>query len=232
MFTNECFIYLLLSLCISFTDSKKQKIEAPSGARDIRGFLNSPSAGPSSKAITSSGNLSTSQPKLPTNNPSKGKAWKGFSGKNVSPAKEKTISGYFKTSTTSDKGKTVTGFAGTVKNKGSSTITVTSPSSGSAGPTEPNDARPTQGGIVSKPLTSFIPFTGQGRLLGGGPPKGNTPWASIVQPSSIKKESTKVEIVSLDDDDSPKDEKKVPCPICQSLIDIKQINTHLDSCLS
>ena len=75
-------------MCVFFADSKKQKIETPSGARDIRGFLNSPSAGPSSKTITSSGNLSTSQPKLPTNNPSKGKVWTGFSGKNVSLAGE------------------------------------------------------------------------------------------------------------------------------------------------
>jgi hypothetical protein len=222
---------------VYFSDPKKQKIEIPSGARDIRGFLNSPTAGPSNKAATATGNLSTSQPKLPTNNPVKGKAWTGFSGKNVSPPKGKAISGYFTTSTTSGKGKTVTGFAGSVKNKGSSTITVTSPSSGSTETSEPNDARPTQGGIVSKPpsMTSFIPFTGQGRLLGGGSPKVNTPWASVANPStsSIKKETPKVvEIVSLDADDSPEDEKKVPCPICQSLIGLSQINAHLDSCLS
>jgi hypothetical protein len=81
-------------------------------------------------------------------------------------------------------------------------------------------------------MTSFIPFTGQGRLLGGGPPKVNTPWANP-STSSIKKETPKVvEIVSLDADDSPEDEKKVPCPICQSLISLSQINAHLDSCLS
>lgn len=214
-------------------------MEIPSGARDIRGFLASPTAGPStSKALVTSGNVASPQSKPQTNNTIKGKSLTGFPGKNASPAKGKTISGYFGTSGNPSKGKTATGSVGMVKNKGSSTVTITSPSTGLAKTVKPEDARPTQEGIVSKPtsLASFIPFTGHGNLLGGGPPKNSIPSTSgFRQPtSSIKTKGAKiVEIVSLDDshnEDSPR-EKQVPCPICQSFVALSQINTHLDSCL-
>lgn len=219
-------------------DSKKQKMEMPSGSRDIRGFLASPTSGPStSKALVTAANVASPLPKPQSNNTSKGKSTTGFSGKKASPSKDKPISGYFGTSSNPSKGKTVTGFVGMVKNKGSSTVTVTSPSVGSAKTVKTEDARPTQGGIVSKPtsLSSFIPFTGQGNLLGGCPQRISIPSTSGAKQStsSIKKETTKVVEIVLDDshnEDSP-EEKQVPCPICQSFVALSQINTHLDSCL-
>lgn len=238
-FKYNCYV-CIINVVLSNTclDSKKQKMEMPSGSRDIRGFLASPTSGPStSKALVTAANVASPLPKPQSNNTSKGKSTTGFSGKKASPSKDKPISGYFGTSSNPSKGKTVTGFVGMVKNKGSSTVTVTSPSVGSAKTVKPEDARPTQGGIVSKPtsLSSFIPFTGQGNLLGGCPQKISIPSTSGAKQStsSIKKETTKVVEIVLDDshnEDSP-EEKQVPCPICQSFVALSQINTHLDSCL-
>ena len=139
-------------------------------------------------------------------------------------------------------------------NRGSSTVTVKAPSVRSTETEESSDARPTQGGVVAKPSsnTSFIPFSGQGRLLGGGPASkpevpsrllGGGPVLKIekIPPSSqptsfIKTDETQkkiVEIISLDDshDEIIPKEEKVPCPVCQSLISVSQMNAHLDTCL-
>lgn len=243
--------YVLIPSFSPIKGSKKQKVEITSGARDIRGFLSSPIAGSSNATVTSgtpSSPLKRTRPAFKS--PVKGPGTSGTDGiKSV--AKGKSISGYFNSSNPSAKGKTVAGFVGATKNKGSSTITVKSPSMASTETSPPsNKARPTQGGVVSRPVTSFTPFSGQGRLLGGGVGGSSTktPWSttslatgSKIQSltptrSPIKKESAAkiVEIVSLDDsrDEKPTvKEELVPCPVCQTLMAISQVNSHLDSCL-
>lgn len=178
--------------------SKKQKVEVPAGARDIRGFFTSP---PSNKPIAS-GSQSNFVKSAAT-------------GNSKFPA-----------------GKS--GFAGMVKNKGSSTVTIRSPTvdvdNPSAGPSS-NDARPTQGGVVSRPPSNFIPFAGPGRVLGGGATKVKTE-----NPLATKSKSVSViATINLDDSlpiDHTPGEELVPCPSCQVLLCISQINAHLDSCLS
>lgn len=224
-FTKKITLYNV-ECTLFFIESKKQKIEAPSGARDIRGFLNN-----SSVPVPSTSKMIT--PSHPSSNPSHPSRSSHPNVKISSPGKEKKINEYFGTFYPSAKGKSVSGAVGMMKNKGSSTVTVKGPAFESTSPIESSGAKPTQGGVVSKPtpVTTFVPFTGQGRVLGGGSAKPKPEPQS--QLPIIKAEATrKVEVVCLDDsrDDSPKEER-VPCPVCQSYIALSLVNVHLDSCL-
>ena len=119
-----------------------------------------------------------------------------------------------------------------VKNRGSSTITIRSPTAvdnPTAGPSS-NDARPTQGGVVSRSQSNFTPFSGPGLTLGG------TIKAKIEKPAASQSNSAAViETVNLDDsfpNSHIPGEELVPCPACEMLLPISQVNVHLDSCLS
>lgn len=130
---------------------------------------------------------------------------------------------------TSTKGKSLIGSGGILsKNKGSSTVTVKSPSLGSPGPSGSVDAKPTQGGVVSKPASNFVAFTGRGHTLGGGViPRVEKP----PQASTISKPKA-VEIVSLDDSrETAPQENMAPCPVCGMSVAVSHINQHLDLCL-
>jgi len=119
---------------------------------------------------------------------------------------------------TTIKGKSLKGSTGPVSNEGSSTVTVKNPNLDTAGPT--------QGGIVSKPLSNFIAFAGTGHTLGGTvPPKVEKPPAT----PNISKLRV-IETISLDDSlEIPA--QNVECPICRTLIALSHMNQHLDLCL-
>ena len=113
------------------------------------------------------------------------------------------------------------------KNKGSSTVTEKTPSLNNAGPSEPIDAKPTQGGVVSKPPSNFVAFTGRGHTLGGVLPKAEKP-----SQTSTKPKPKVIETVNLDDSrETPPQEDVAPCPVCQTLVAVSHMNQHLDMCL-
>lgn len=124
------------------------------------------------------------------------------------------------------KGKSLIGSGGTLsKNNGSSTVTIKNPNSNNPGPSRSTDAKPTQGGVVSKPGSNFVAFTGQGHTLGGAKTE-KSPQASNIPKLKM------IETISLDDSHETLPQEDVaPCPVCQTLVAVSHINQHLDMCL-
>lgn len=209
--------------------AKKVKIAA--GDKDIRGFLSSQ---PSTSSGSTEGNTTSAKKPVAT----EGRDIRGFftspvenrGNVNSSQGVHGAAGAVFPS-----KGKSLAGGTGTVRNKGSSTVTVTKadePSPAKAGSSQ---------GIVAP---TFVPFSGKGNISGWKKSDQPTPQKVTHLPQKTqskpqqivdilqKNQSKTPQIVDLTDSPTASKPTLLPCPVCSANIREDKMNEHLDWCLN